>query len=245
MTENNIQPQRGNTARLIFGVLLVILGAIFLFDTLEYIDFNITHIVFSWPSILFIIGLITFVKANNKTLGAILMLIGGLFLIPRIFPNVQISGDIVFPLIIIFIGLLIIVKGGFRRFNGRIFSSEDQKEFSSDRIDEIAIFGGGEKNINSPNFKGGNITAIFGGSEINLSNASLAPGQNVIDVLAIFGGCTLIIPQNWNLVVDVFPIFGGFSNKIIRSPEVVVDTTKTLIIKGTVIFGGGEIKAYK
>ena len=66
----------------------------------------------------------------------------------------------------------------------------------------------------------------------------------MIDILAIFGGSTLIVPKEWNVILDVFPLFGGFSNKIRRAPETKIDMQKTLIIKGLVIFGGGEVKSF-
>ena len=82
-------------------------------------------------------------------------------------------------------------------------------------IDDVSIFGGGTKIISSDNFKGGNITAIFGGSEINLTGCKLANGDQVIDVLMIFGGSTIIVPKEWNVVVKgaiwrgrLFPVPG-------------------------------------
>jgi hypothetical protein len=65
----------------------------------------------------------------------------------------------------------------------------------------------------------------------------------VIDILGIFGGSTLIVPKEWNVVLDVFSLFSGFSSKIRRTPETKVDMEKTLIIKGFVIFGYGEVKS--
>jgi len=117
-------------------------------------------------------------------------------------------------------------------------------QISKDVIDDVAIFGGGTKIITSENFKGGNVTAIFGGSEIILKGCKLAEGTNVIDVLAVFGGTTIIVPSDWNIVLNVTPIFGGFSNKSVKDPNRVIDLSKTLIIKGLVVFGGGELKTY-
>jgi len=38
------------------------------------------------------------------------------------------------------------------------------------------------------------------------------------------------------------PIFGGFSDKRIKDPNRVYEEDKLLLIKGLVLFGGGEIK---
>ena len=157
------------------------------------------------------------------------------------------NASIIFPIIIILLGIFIITRrrdhGEASRYN--IFHGSKGDNLSADRIDEISIFGGGEKIINSDNFQGGNVTSIFGGSEIDLTNCKLAPGENVIDVLAIFGGNTFIVPKDWNVRTDVFPMFGGFSNKIFRDPNTVIDKDRILLIKGIVLFGGGEIKSYK
>jgi len=65
-----------------------------------------------------------------------------------------------------------------------------------------------------------------------------------LNITAIFGGSTIIVPRDWNVLLNVTPLFGGFSNKIRREPNLVVDQSRTLIIKGIAMFGGGEIKSY-
>ncbi len=119
-------------------------------------------------------------------------------------------------------------------------SREDERDF----IDEVSIFGGGEKIVTSSQFKGGRITSIFGGSKINLMNSSLAEGNNVIDIFCTFGGTTIIVPAGWTVKVEVVSIFGGFSDKRERMPNLVFDQDRTLIIKGVAIFGGGEVKSF-
>ena len=125
-----------------------------------------------------------------------------------------------------------------------LYFNSDSSRVNKDKIDDVSIFGGGTKIISSNNFQGGNITAIFGGSEINLINCQLAEGENVLDVLCVFGGTTIILPKEWNIVINVTSILGGFSNKAIRNPSIVIDQTRTLHIKGLAMFGGGEVKTY-
>ena len=89
------------------------------------------------------------------------------------------------------------------------------------------------------------MTAIFGGTEIDLTKAALAPGRNAIELACIFGGATIIVPDDWNVKIEVTPILGGFndSRKLISGTP--VDPSKQLVITGAVIFGGGEVKSYK
>ena len=185
-----------------------------------------------------------------------MVVLGGLWLIPRIFPWIAINGGVVFSILIIALGIYVLTKR--RGYSGQNYklnpgggaeqsgTENPSGQFNSetDRIDDVAIFGGGHKFISSDNFQGGNITAIFGGSEIDLTRCKLAPGQNVLEVTAIFGGTTLIVPKEWNVVINVIPLFGGFSHKGMRGPNVAINPESTLIIKGVVIMGGGEIKTY-
>ena len=61
-----------------------------------------------------------------------------------------------------------------------------------------------------------------------------------ISLIALFGGSSMIVPQNWNVKTDVFALFGGINDR--RKTTEKIDSNKTLLIKGFVIFGGGEIK---
>jgi predicted membrane protein len=75
--------------------------------------------------------------------------------------------------------------------------------------------------------------------------AKLAPGENVIDVFCLFGGMKVIVPEGWTVKIRVLSIFGGFSDKHrYKFPENNVDQGSQLIIRGTAVFGGGEIKSY-
>ena len=50
------------------------------------------------------------------------------------------------------------------------------------------------------------------------------------------------MPSNWQVQIDVISIFGGFTDKRNVLPPVSAKLEKTLIVKGLVIFGGGEIR---
>lgn len=223
--------------RVWLGGLLIIIGGLFLLNSLDILDFRFSRIIISWPFFFFIIGIYVLVQSEKKIFGAILAGLGALFLLPRIFPGIVINWSVVFPLILIAVGLYIILhrRKKFELIKGTI---------KDDVIDDVNIFGGGEKVITSNNFKGGNITAIFGGSEINLTQCQLAEGINTIDIFALFGGTTIIVPKNWNVIVNVTALLGGFSNKGIKDPTVEIDMSRSLVIKGLVVFGGGEIKNF-
>ena len=123
---------------------------------------------------------------------------------------------------------------------GRSFSSIFND--SSDYVNLEAIFTNVQKRVLSKNFKGGKAFALFGGMEIDLSQADLGD-KPVLDVEVSFSGLKLILPPHWDVQLDVTNMFAGVEDKRVY-PQTTADPSKVLKIKGTVIFGGLDIKSY-
>lgn len=119
----------------------------------------------------------------------------------------------------------------------REFSSSIESADANSYIKAIAIMSGFKRVNNSQDFKGGELTAVMGGLEIDLRDASIK-GEAVFDIFALMGGVEMHIPEDWIVIIEGFPFMGGFEDKT-RPPK---DSTKRLIIKGTAIMGGVEIK---
>ena len=114
--------------------------------------------------------------------------------------------------------------------------------FEDDFVDSTTIFGGSKKIIISKNFRGGDIVNVFGGTELDLTQADM-DGQAILELTTVFGGTTLIIPSNWDIKSEAVMIFGGVEDKrkMTTTPEI---PRKTLVLQGTVIFGGIDIKSF-
>jgi hypothetical protein len=116
------------------------------------------------------------------------------------------------------------------------------KGFSSeDYIDATTVFGSIHKNILSKNFRGGDITIFMGGAEINLSQADIQ-GTAAIDITQIMGGTKIIVPANWEVRSQMTSVFGNIEDK--RQNIGNTDPNKVLIIDGSSVFGGIEIRNY-
>ena len=234
-------PNNSIDKRITFGVILIFIGGLFLLNTFDILDFRVSKIIFSGPFILFMVGILLLINSNKKALGSIFAGVGLIWLLPRIFPEVNFNygPGLVIPVLLICLGIYIILKHSQKKTTDEKWTMENIKK---DMVDDVSVFGGGNKVISSDNFRGGSITAIFGGSEIDLTNCKLAEGTNILDVVAIFGGTTIIVPRDWNVQLNITPLFGGFSNKTSKIPGIEIDKSKILIVKGLAIFGGGEVK---
>lgn len=118
---------------------------------------------------------------------------------------------------------------------------ESGKRSPDSWLDTVTIFSSVKKNVFSKNFKGGDVVSIFGGAEINLTQADFQ-GSIAIEVVQIFGGTKLVIPAHWQIRSEMVAIFGGIDDK--RPPQMSYDEDKVVVLHGTTIFGGIEIKSY-
>lgn len=239
--------------RIVIGLSLIIIGVLFILNNygIEIIPSDFL----TWEYFFILLGALLLILSKNKTLGTILIALGFFNLYPELW-----------PLIFVIIGLYIIFsRRGYHKirtwneyhhrakesakfmhheFLNNTYKAENKTKFKSAKefIEEVSVFGGSTKVLHTDNFRGGSIISIFGGSEINLSDCKLAEGENVLEITAIFGGASLIVPSDWKIEIDVLPIFGGFGDKRIKNPKISFDEGKILVIKGLVLFGGGEIK---
>jgi len=208
--------------------------------------------VFSWPSFLIVFGFFIGIRHNFRGMAwLIMMIIGTAFLVERINPDVHMR-RFIWPMALIIVGLFFILRPWRRGMHwsekkstgpeGNIPLEADETWSSEDFVDSTSIFGGAKKNIISKSFKGGDLVNIFGGTDLDLTQADFT-GTAVIELTTIFGGTKLIIPSNWSIKSDAVIIFGGIEDKR-KMPTVTENPDKTLVLKGTVIFGGIDIKSY-
>ncbi len=219
-----------------FGILVMAAGLVLLLRNLGVIERPVTRFIFSWEMLVIVIGLVN-LFGNSRLWGALLMLVGGVFLISRIYGMPLSFWQVALPSLIIIIGVVLL----FSSLNFFSRRKEHKISDSDDVIEDVAVFAGSERSINSESFKGGKILAVFGGSKIDMSKVTLAPGVNELEITCVFGGTSLIVPPDWNIKVEVFNIFGGYEVK--RNPSM-VDLNKILVIKGVTVFGGGEVKSW-
>lgn len=238
--ENKCCDRRHTDRRLWLGAGIVLLGLLFLANNFGILDYEIRRYIFRWEVVLIFLGIVFIVGRGNRTTGIILLAIGSVFYL-RDFLNYSFNfWQVFWPAMLILAGLLMIFRHRLDRSSrkGNLLDSEHI-------IDEIALFGGGDRVVTSQEFRGGKVTTIFGGLNYNMLKAKLAPGENCLDVFCLFGGMKLVVPEGWTVKIRVVSLFGGFSDKHrYKMPESNTDQGSQLVIKGTVIFGGGEIKSY-
>lgn len=228
--------------KIMFGFLVIAAGTLLLLFNMNILPQSYEHIFFSWEMLLIAIGLINIVSKDNWFVGCVLILIGGFFLSDSLIVLPVDISKLFWPILIITVGIFIVFKRAFKK--DIIFHSTDNNyKTESGFINESNVFGGSKRRVSPGIFKGGKISCIFGGAEIDLTQSTLAEGKNVLEISAIFGGVSLLVPSDWVVHIEVNSILGGFADKrhIFKGDA---NGTRELFIKGSTIFGGGEIKSY-
>ena len=226
---------RDNQSGLFWGVLIILVGLIFLLGRLDVLD---THDVFHhyWPVILILLGLWQLISSGFRNVfpGILLLVLGAVFLGYRLDALPHNIWPYVWPGLIIFVGLWIIFGSLVRR------RPAEGPAIKTDDLDTTAILGGLKRIIDSQSFKGGRATAILGSLELDFRPAGLDKGQASVELTAILGGVELKVPQDWRVVVQGTPILGGVDNKAATVSE--SQAKATLYVQATAILGGVEIK---
>ena len=260
------KPIHRRSGRIWAGLFLLLVGGVLLLDQL---GFPLPDWLFSWHAFLIALGLFIGFRHNFRgPVWLILILIGSAFEFQDYYPDVQVH-RFIFPGILILIGLAFVLnpRGGpfgqrYHRYQWRNEWKNEWKQerdkykwqyrmsagstsregfTSEDFIDATALFGGVHKKIVSKNFKGGDIVTIMGGTELDLTQADFT-GMVKLDVVQIMGGTKIIVPAHWEVRSEVTAIFAGFEDK--RQQPTVSNPEKILVIDGTSVFGGIELKNF-
>lgn len=249
--ENSNFTNKPSSARYIAGLIVILIGLAFLLNNL---NLGLPHWVFGWP--MFLIALGIFLGARRNFCGIwwlILILIGAYNLLLQIV-DFDISKYALGAGLVI-LGAFLIVRPktsyphfGRRNRKNRFDGMSDDPITKSagtvehDYFEASAVFGSINQTVFSKNFKGGKISAVFGGAEIILTQAEFI-GSVTLELHAAFGGIKLIVPPNWAIKSNISPVFGNVEDKRMNIAET-GEERKVLILEGSVMFGGVEIRSF-
>ncbi len=83
MEPNEVKNYDGQQRKkVILGAVIIVAGLLLLLVNMGFLPYAIQHIIFSWQMLLIGIGIVSFFSSESRTPGTILILIGGIFIIP-------------------------------------------------------------------------------------------------------------------------------------------------------------------
>ncbi len=129
-------------------------------------------------------------------------------------------------------------------YKGQVADFYNKEEpLNDDYIDSFVFMAGVKKNIVTKNFKGGQVTSVFGGAELDMTQADFE-GRANLELTQVFGGTKLIVPANWEIKSELLTVLGSVEDKRPVPSTLSTETPKILVLTGTTVFGGIEIRSY-
>jgi predicted membrane protein len=229
--------ERSPATQMIIGLFVIGIGMLFLLDNLGWLDLDFRIHIF--PTILIGAGILKVLQTRTQSgivVGGALIAVGCLFLLKSM-GYLDFDWRTLWPVFMIAAGLAVVFKSTTNRSQQTQGDDLLVKDGADSVINATAIMGAYKRRITTPDFRGGEITAIMGGCDLDLRQSSIN-GDAVLNVYALFGGITIKVPIDWTVVLEGTPIMGGFEEKTVPPTA----PGKRLILRGYVIMGGLEVR---
>lgn len=232
--------KRTHQGRIFWGLMLIVLGILFLFDQLGEIDFG-DFVSRYWPAVFIVIGLSILVGSGLRSAGPALffILFGAFFLLMRL-EVLHYTLWHYWPVFIIAAGVWVLLRPVFEKGGTPEEKKSPEAALADDEIGISAVFSGLKRRIESAAFKGGKAEIVLGSLDLDLTGAGLAGNQAVIYLSVVLGSIVVRVPRDWQVVIDGSPVLGNIDDK--RRPAATPERRIVLRVKGSAVLGSIEFK---
>jgi predicted membrane protein len=219
------------TGRVVLGLAMMAFGILWTLDNLGLVESG--PILRWWPAVIVILGVLRLFGGRSWPAGAIITFVG-LWLLAEQLDLIHMSFFTLWPIVLVFIGIAMLTRSSRLRPADPTHADDSAAKLSS-----FAFMSGVVRKVVSTEFQGGDATAMMGGVKLDLRGAKPAPGGAVLDVMVVWGGIEIWVPDTWRVVNEATVMLGGLEDQTRVPPA---DTHDTLIIRGLVVMAGIEIK---
>jgi predicted membrane protein len=224
------------SVKLVMGVLIVVLGAIFLAENLDLIPSRVLLRRF-WPAAFVAVGTAMVLQPGRglaRWWGS-LWIVAGVWIWADQQDWIAVNfWQVFFPGALLFAGAGMVWRA-LHPAGQRAASSEDDGAHPH----LFALMAGNEVRSITRGFRGADLGAVMGGVTLDLTRAQMEGESATIDVVAVWGGIEIRVPQDWVVTSQVFPLMGGYEDNTRPAAE---GPAKRLVLRGVAVMGGVEVK---
>jgi predicted membrane protein len=224
MGEDQRPPNPGIASRLVLGLTVMAAGLLLALDNLGLVDSSLFFRY--WPLAFVILGILKLTSPPGQRSGGVPFVLLGVFLLAFT------TGHMNFQRLL---AVLLLLLGG--SIAWRALRPQPPRADPRSGVDVTAILGGSKTVNASPDFRGGQALAVMGGCEVDVRKAVIGPEGAVLDIFAFWGGVVVVVPEEWEVDNRVNAFLGGIDDKTHG-----VHSKQRLVLTGTVIMGGAEVK---
>ena len=246
MTARNSARRSGLGGRVFFGVLVIVIGVLFLVDKAGIAELD--SLLDWWPSLFILYGAWRLIANRFRSLFLPLLLIfGGVVLQLRELDTADVFSTI-WPAFLIALGVAIVI-GGMRSRNRRQRGG-DSSHSASTIIDvdlgapadaddgTLHAVAGSQDRIVSGDYYDGSINVVMGNGTLDMRDATIVDKPATLEVSVVMGEVKVRVPTEWNVRIVNSSQMGD--TKDTRRSQNNSDDPD-LIIRGSVTMGSLQI----
>jgi predicted membrane protein len=225
-----------------FAVICIAIGGIFLGRNMQLISENTFNMLISWQMLLVVIGLYS-ISHRGYLWGMLTTGIGLFYMMPLIVSADKEWINTYWPLIIVFVGLIFLVKLFLPRKNRKHRWENMSNTYHTENgfVNVENYFSGTKHVVMDEIFTGANVNNNFGGVLIDLRRTSIKEGETYIDIKCNCGGIEIRVPENWLVLTELDSNMSGINDDRMQ-PFTKIDTNYKLILRGKLSLSGIDIK---
>ncbi len=218
-----------NCKSIILGIILVLVGVWFGLYATGVVKVNL--LFDGWWTLFIIIPSFLGLFDGEERGGSLIGLFVGVLLLLSCQDvlGFDIILKLIVPCVLIVTGLTFIFKGRTKTKNVENVNAVGGTNYS-------ATFSGQNLDFSKEEFTGTKLDAVFGGIKCDLRDA-IIKDDVLIEASAIFGGITILVPKDVNVIITSTSIFGGVDGKSKKDKS-----GKTIYLNATCLFGGVDVK---
>ncbi len=235
MSSSTARRPAGAAHGIIWGSIILLVGVLMMLDHMSILA--IGNLWRFWPVLMIIGGVMNLVEPGKRPWGFFLIIAGVLFQLDNL-GIIRFRWAEFWPLLIVAAGAMMIWNSLASRRIATALGAQSE-------MNATAVFGGVERRITARDFRYARISAVFGGVELDFRDAEMEGPEAIIEINAVFGGVEIRVPDHWHVQPRSQTVFGGFTDStrgMSASNDPAAPQRKNLIITGSVVFGGVDIK---
>jgi hypothetical protein len=214
---------------LILGVVTIVIGLVFLADSLTMLDAHSGWAL--WPLAVIVAGMVVRLQpgvANQVT--GIFLLVAGVWLLFNGLGIWTYAFWRTWPLILILLGVWMWIRT--RHMEGLAASGQ---------VGAFVFLSQVRQRVNVTFLQGGELSVLAGDGTFDLGLALRGTHPIVIDALVVAGRLRIAVPADWVVETRVLPLPRRAGDMRGGSPTGTTDSTADLIVRGSAILGVVEV----
>ena len=229
----------------IAGLLILSNVGLFSFIGLRDLVGTLFRLIFNAvPWLLTLLGIFWIVRSGKREtpfMAWLLALFGVVLIVSQLGLFDLSFGEMIAPMVLLTVAFFLVNP---RNLLPRSLNTDNEDlDPEEQEIRLFAFMGGGDLKYHSRRLRCGEVMAVWGGYEIDFSDADMEGDSMQLSLYCIMGGVEITVPANWKVEKSgAMCIMGGYSNKTRDMAEELNLPSKTLVVTGLALMGGGEIR---